>query len=126
MNRRAFAGLSLAALSGIFAPKFGHWFRRGSGLIVRDSGLIYLTVSYEGGAANVSWRQPGPSDPTILIQQQDGRGMTQQEIDRGVGADGRSGWITYAFSGVDPKNPISLPGMTVNHPGTYMLSVASP
>lgn len=40
MNRRAFAGLSLAALGGIFAPKFGHWYRRGSGVIVPDRSLI--------------------------------------------------------------------------------------
>jgi len=36
MNRRAFAGLSLAALGGVFVPRFGHWYRQGSGLLVRS------------------------------------------------------------------------------------------
>jgi len=39
VNRRQFAGLSLAAIGGIFAPKFGQWYKRGSGLIVRDDVL---------------------------------------------------------------------------------------
>lgn len=34
MNRRDLLGLSLAAVGGIFAPRFGRWYRRGSGLVV--------------------------------------------------------------------------------------------
>lgn len=33
MNRRAFLGIAAAS---VFAPKFGRWYRQGSGLIVRD------------------------------------------------------------------------------------------
>ena len=40
MNRRSFLGL--AALS-VFAPKYGRWFRRGSGLIVPRDGLVAST-----------------------------------------------------------------------------------
>lgn len=33
MNRRNFAGLALAAVGGVFVPRFGRWYRRGSGLL---------------------------------------------------------------------------------------------
>jgi hypothetical protein len=43
MNRRAFAGLTLAAVGGIFVPQFGAWYRRGSGLLVRPDPTFLLT-----------------------------------------------------------------------------------
>lgn len=37
MNRRAFLGIAAAS---IFAPQFGRWYRQGSGLLVRDAGVV--------------------------------------------------------------------------------------
>lgn len=36
MHRRSFLGLGLAAVGGIFAPKYGQWYKQGRGLLVRD------------------------------------------------------------------------------------------
>lgn len=49
MNRRTFAGLTLAAIGGVFAPRFGRWYRQGSGLLVPEP---WVTV--RGGA----WDDP--------------------------------------------------------------------
>jgi hypothetical protein len=49
LSRRNFLGLSLAATGGIFVPKFGAWFRQGSGLYTPE---IYTYV------ATGSWLAP--------------------------------------------------------------------
>lgn len=61
MNRREFAGFSLAAIGGIFAPRFGHWYRRGSGLVVPDAAkdggtLVWYCRSSDNGMTWGEWR----------------------------------------------------------------------
>lgn len=45
MNRRDFLGIAAAS---IFAPRFGRWYRQGSGLIVRDVEAEQPTVTHTG------------------------------------------------------------------------------
>ena len=49
MNRRSFAGLSLAALGGVFVPRFGARYRQGSGLLVRSPVVIASLCDAETG-----------------------------------------------------------------------------
>lgn len=39
MNRRSMLGLSLAAMGGVFAPRFGRWYREANGLILWGDGV---------------------------------------------------------------------------------------
>ena len=40
MNRRLFLGFSLAAVGGVFVPKYGRWYRQGSGVLVPNTDWI--------------------------------------------------------------------------------------
>lgn len=42
MNRRGFLTALGVAAGGVFVPKFGRWFRQGSGILVRREPVIYL------------------------------------------------------------------------------------
>lgn len=48
MNRRAFAGLSLAAIGGVFVPQFGKWYRQGSGLLAPNPGWTMSWMEHPG------------------------------------------------------------------------------
>jgi len=43
MERRTFSGLILAAIGGIFVPKYGSWFKQGSGVWVPPENWIFAT-----------------------------------------------------------------------------------
>lgn len=45
MNRRGFLGFSLAAVGGIFVPKYAGWFRQGSGIVVPEWPVGLIDVS---------------------------------------------------------------------------------
>ena len=51
MNRRDMLGLSLAAMGGVFAPRFGRWYREASGLVVPDP----VAVWSDGLAVGDTW-----------------------------------------------------------------------
>ena len=53
MNRRGFLGLSLAAVGGIFVPKYDKWYRQGSGLLVRDPEFMFTHSHMEMDAFDV-------------------------------------------------------------------------
>ena len=44
MNRRGFLGFALSATGGIFVPKFGEWYREGSGILAPRGGLASTYV----------------------------------------------------------------------------------
>lgn len=59
MNRRDLLGLSLAAVGGVFAPRFGRWYRRGSGVVVYDTAMteartVTLPLLYGDGVRDDS------------------------------------------------------------------------
>lgn len=70
MNRRDLLGLSLAAVGGIFAPRFGRWYRRASGLmvphwIVTVDGKVVSRVPFGGGIVHVDVGLVGPGLTTL-------------------------------------------------------------
>ena len=56
MNRRSFVGFSLAAVGGIFVPRYGSCYRQGSGLLVPSRRLGYQAVLWPIG---IQWRDMG-------------------------------------------------------------------
>lgn len=57
MNRRGFLGFSLAAVGGIFVPKYAGWFRQGSGIIVPAKAITKPQLDALEGALTEIWRE---------------------------------------------------------------------
>ena len=64
MNRRDFLGIAAAS---IFAPKFGQWYRQGSGLIVREIEPQWKPVGAAGYYTEQFWIT-GVSPTTITVE----------------------------------------------------------
>ena len=68
MNRRLFLGSSLAAGLSIFVPKYGQWYRQGSGILVPRETEGEWTVNYRRGGKVVRVeRYAGPIPPVLTV-----------------------------------------------------------
>lgn len=68
-SRRRFLALSLAAVGGVFVPKYGHWYRKGSGLLVPERGLRRATIvaiDLSQSSFTLEWSPWDPSDYTFV------------------------------------------------------------
>ena len=60
LDRRRFLGMSLAAVGGIFVPKYDKWFRQGSGLLTPSPPQVIGMLGPEWDVGNTLMINYGP------------------------------------------------------------------